>query len=225
MSSSSSSPSGSTSSALTASVGQLWTGYLRLLEEKPFLTKVVTSGAIQYFSDFVAQAVFEKTGVKGVDHVRICKFVAYSVAVTPLYDHWYQFLDSLPITQFVSFLLRTSFPAKRKSEVQKKKDGEEGKEKEPLSTVLIKLGLDQLVLDPVMTLFFYVFMGVLDRKSWREMREDMRKTYWLTQTSAWKMWPLVNFIMFRYVPEHMQILFGNVVSFIWNIYRSLIVMG
>jgi hypothetical protein len=31
--------------------------------------------------------------------------------------------------------------------------------------------------------------------------------------------------MFRYVPEHMQILFGNVVSFIWNIYRSLIVMG
>jgi hypothetical protein len=112
----------------------------------------------------------------------------------------------------------------RKSEVQKKA-GEEEKEKEPLSTVLIKLGLDQLVLDPVMTFFFYVFMGVLDRKSWREMREDMRKTYWLTQTSAWKMWPLVNFIMFRYVPEHMQILFGNVVSFIWNIYRSLIVMG
>jgi hypothetical protein len=98
-------------------------------------------------------------------------------------------------------------------------------EKEPLYSVLIKLGLDQLVLDPLMTLFFFVFMGVLDRKSWRETKDDMRKTYWLTQTSSWKMWPLVNFIMFRYVPENMQILFGNIVSFVWNIYRSLIVMG
>jgi hypothetical protein len=43
-------------------------------------------------------------GVRGVDHVRILKFVVYSVVVTPLYDHWYQFLDSLPIQKFVSFL-------------------------------------------------------------------------------------------------------------------------
>jgi hypothetical protein len=200
------------------------------------------------------------TGIKGVNHLRIWKFVAYSVTVTPLYDHWYQFLDSLPIKQFVAFVLRTFFnkvppslslltlivasthmlvrllqrrvvsltpvACDRCDRVQRKtvevqKEGE----KEPLSSVLIKLGLDQLVLDPFMTFFFYVFMGVLDRKSWRETKEDMRKTYWLTQTSAWKMWPLVNFIMFRYVPEHMQILFGNLVSFIWNIYRSLIVMG
>lgn len=108
---------------------------------------------------------------------------------------------------------------------EQKKTSTESKEvakKEPLSTVLIKLGLDQLVLDPIMTFFYFVFMGVLDRKRWGDIKLEMRRSYWLMQTSAWKMWPLVNFIMFRYVPENMQILFGNVVSFIWNVYRSII---
>jgi len=44
-----------------------------------------------------------------------------------------------------------------------------------------------------------------------------------TQTS-WGVWPIANFVMLRYVPEELQILFGNVIAFAWNIYKSLIVM-
>ncbi len=59
-------------------------------------------------------------------------------------------------------------------------------EKEPLYSVLVKLGLDQLVFDPLVgNVFFYIAMGILERKSWIETKADLKKDFWVMQKMSW----------------------------------------
>jgi len=99
--------------------------------------------------------------------------------------------------------------------------------------------MDQLLWDPIITSAFFVYMAYIEGGGWREAKRKLARDYWITQKvtlillslllihlfqMSWRVWPLFNFVMLRYVPEELQILFGNVVAFAWNIYKSLIVM-
>jgi hypothetical protein len=53
-------------------LGALWAGYLRLMETRPFSTKVVTSASLNAVGDIMGQTLFEEG--KPFDWLRLAKF-------------------------------------------------------------------------------------------------------------------------------------------------------
>eukprot|EP01088_Endostelium_zonatum_P020702 TRINITY_DN7771_c0_g1_i1.p1 TRINITY_DN7771_c0_g1~~TRINITY_DN7771_c0_g1_i1.p1 ORF type:complete len:200 (-),score=30.96 TRINITY_DN7771_c0_g1_i1:58-657(-) len=187
----------------------LWETYNKQLERNPLRTKILTSAAITATSDVVAQVFFEKKPLRNVDVARLLKFVLYAIIVTPIYSRWYQFLGRLDQTldkksTFLARLKRTNYYFHK------------------FLTSVIKLALDQLLVDPLMTAFFFIVMGILNGQSPADIRAKLDKEWWSVQKMSWRVWPLFNFIMLTCVPENLQILFGNSVAFAWNIYKSLL---
>ena len=163
--------------------------------------------AITAASDIVAQVFFEKKRLSAIDLARLFKFVTYAILVTPIYSYWYSFLASLDLDKKSAFLQRL----KRTNYYIHK-----------FLTIVIKLALDQLLLDPIMTAFFFIVMGTLNGQSPTAIKAKLDKEWWTTQKMSWRVWPIFNFIMLTFIPQNLQLLFGNSIAFAWNIYKSLL---
>jgi protein Mpv17 len=50
--------------------------------------------------------------------------------------------------------------------------------------------------------------------------EKLSSTYWPALSRNWMIWPIVQFINFKYVPLELRVLVVNVVSLGWNCYLS-----
>ncbi|GAM25535.1 hypothetical protein SAMD00019534_087100 [Acytostelium subglobosum LB1] len=84
-----------------------------------------------------------------------------------------------------------------------------------------KLVVDQLIFAPFINILFYTVLSLLDGKP----GAILIKLYFdliPTLMASWKVWPLAQFINFKFVPPHLRVLFGNLVGFAWSIYLTII---
>eukprot|EP00050_Salpingoeca_kvevrii_P008597 m.303859 g.303859 ORF g.303859 m.303859 type:complete len:215 (+) comp16282_c0_seq1:233-877(+) len=84
---------------------------------------------------------------------------------------------------------------------------------------LLRLAADQLVFAPV---FVVVFFGALLASSGRadELPAMLRRDWADTVRANWVIWIPAQFVNFRFVPGHLQVLFSNLVGLAWNVYLS-----
>eukprot|EP01132_Coremiostelium_polycephalum_P004919 gene4919-6132_t len=66
--------------------------YMTRLQSKPISTKALTSAALSFTGNVVAQALVEK---KKVDWLRVLKFTIWGLISSPLVHFWHKILDTL----------------------------------------------------------------------------------------------------------------------------------
>jgi protein Mpv17 len=87
----------------------------------------------------------------------------------------------------------------------------------PNTEILARVGLDQAILAPGNLFLFLNTMALMEGTS---AKEKLDTTYWPALSRNWMVWPIVQFINFKYVPLELRVLVVNVVSLGWNCYLS-----
>ena len=88
---------------------------------------------------------------------------------------------------------------------------------------LTKVLFDQLVSAPIFYTFLFIVMPKMEGKSNKEAIENVKEKVWPTTVTNWKIWPLVQFINFYFIPVRFQLSFANVIALFWNAYMSWMV--
>lgn len=87
----------------------------------------------------------------------------------------------------------------------------------PNAEIFARVGLDQAILAPGNLFLFLNTMALMEGTS---ASEKLESTYWPALSRNWMVWPIVQFINFKYVPLELRVLLVNVVSLGWNCYLS-----
>lgn len=88
-----------------------------------------------------------------------------------------------------------------------------------ISSVLKRLALDQLCFAPVFLPCFISVAMILDGKA-ADIPDKLKADWFPTVVANYSVWVPCQFINFRFVPPHQQVLFANFVGFFWNMYLS-----
>jgi hypothetical protein len=167
------------------------------LEEKPVLTKCVTSGFLSFTADFICQTNEQYAKKKGMvfsfkyDVYRLLRFTFLGTAlVGPILHSWYGLLvKKLPGNSMLATIQR--------------------------------LALDQLVFAPVFLPTFFACNLILEGRP-ENIIKKIETDWFSTVVANWSLWVPSQFINFKFIPPQFQVLFSNSVGLLWNIYLSSI---
>jgi len=85
-----------------------------------------------------------------------------------------------------------------------------------LTGAMLRLLPDQLLMAPV----FNFGLLTLLYSSGGQFKTPSFSELWETTVSNWALWPATNLLLFWLVPPDLQLLFGNFVALLWNVYLS-----
>lgn len=88
--------------------------------------------------------------------------------------------------------------------------------------VLKRLFMDQFVFAPICTPVFMGLIVYLEKKDTSQVKLQIQNCWWNTMKSNWMVWIPAQFLNFKVVPVHYQVLFSNMVGMFWNSYMSYI---
>lgn len=183
------------------SVSNAWSAYNIALEEDPLVTKSITAGVILGAADFVGQAfernqesAIDDVEEKGVDLARVARFAFFGFILQAPWNHFYYLLldGALPPTE-------DPFTA----------------------TTGIKVVIDQFVQAPIFTVLIFIFLGVLEGKTYASIQEQLERDYKDTMVANWKLWVPATAVNIAFCPPILRVLFLNCVFFFWSIFLSL----
>uniref|UniRef100_A0A7S2NZL3 Peroxisomal membrane protein MPV17 n=1 Tax=Leptocylindrus danicus TaxID=163516 RepID=A0A7S2NZL3_9STRA len=183
-------------------VQNLNASYMKLLEDYPCKTKSITAGVVTAIGDVIAQSIEARVaGVRtSFDILRLLSFtVAGTVYVGPFVHYIYEVLWMI------------------------------GRKLERMGVTKTWRTITQVIIDQTIGVwlffptYFYVFEiaeGMVAGRSPMFSRATAKVKNELIGViiSNYRLWPLVNYINFSYVPESLRVLFGNIVSIFWNAY-------
>lgn len=89
-------------------------------------------------------------------------------------------------------------------------------------TLVARVACDQFVFAPVATGVFLSSMALLEGKS---PRNKLDESYFTALRTNYLVWPMAQFINFKFVRVQHQVLFVNVVSLGWNCFLSCLNNG
>ncbi|GLC47787.1 hypothetical protein PLESTB_000025700 [Pleodorina starrii] len=233
--------------ALRRGMAAFWATYNASLAERPLFTKCVTGVVGTVLGDLIAQlsshalsstpteggTAFaadpprlsqlrhhgsgggggggeedEYTAGKGKDHdrlkegggrrfkydvQRVLRLCLWSVMIgTPLAHYWFRFLDTRVMPHA---------PTSN-------------------SAVVTKLLLDQLLMSPAGTAFFFFGFRLLEGGSLAEARSSVSSKWAPTMALNYVLWPAANIINFKFVPPEQRILYVNCVALFWSAVMS-----
>lgn len=206
---------------LVARCQRMGSRYLRLLDERPLPTKMVSTGILMGFADMVQQYVEfrptrdwtlidDKGNSKALkfwhdvyDPKRTFRMVLFmSIAhVTFLHFYW-RYLDRI-----VGKMDFQQLQWRGQSQV----------------AVTVKVLLDQTVACPPYMVWMLFANAALEGKSWQEIKVHLEKNYWDFLLTAWSIWFPAHFITynlsFRYrqmFVDVVRIYFGTRISYYAN---------
>lgn len=87
-------------------------------------------------------------------------------------------------------------------------------------TVGSKIALDQMIFTPLMTGLFFAFLKAVEGQP-HMILPFISEKLGSTLLVGYTVWPAVNIITFRYIPQDLRILFGSAIGLFWSIYLSL----
>lgn len=84
-----------------------------------------------------------------------------------------------------------------------------------------KLLFDQTLGAFVNTIAFVAAMAAFKGKNTRAVQREVQRDVVPLMINGWKVWPLVAFMNFAFIPVHRRVIVGSVVGLFWGIYLSL----
>lgn len=85
---------------------------------------------------------------------------------------------------------------------------------------LAKVFIDQAMFWPAYLPFFIGGLKVLQRRSWKEVKDSVKAKYVPVLTTSWTVWPAVQTVNFYFVSPKHRVLCVSCIAFMWNIYLS-----
>ncbi|KAL1417993.1 hypothetical protein MTO96_005980 [Rhipicephalus appendiculatus] len=73
---------------------------------------------------------------------------------------------------------------------------------------------------PVVRGCFMVVLGTLQRRSWDDIKQSLRANYLQILQTMYMIWPVAQFVNFRFVPFSYRQVFGSCVAIVWNTYLA-----
>lgn len=161
-----------------------------MLKTPSFVNRnVVTSATLWCCGDAVAQHIERrkrKLSPKINSVYRSIGTLAFgAMIVAPLGQKWYHFMDTT-----LSTVWKLNKP----------------------SVISCKIVLESLIWNPALTATYFLWMGIVNQHSPRQIGATFRTTYIPTVFVETTYWPLFDLINFTIVPVHHQLLFVNAVS-------------
>ncbi|CAH1760804.1 25_t:CDS:10 [Entrophospora sp. SA101] len=142
--------------------------------------------------DTIAQHVVEKRGIKNHDSYRTIRIGGFGLLIAgPVPAVWYRILD-----RYVKF-------------------------ENPITGLLARVALDQMVFAPTFIAGFFLIQGILEGKTKLQLTRKLEKAYLPALLNSYKIWPIVQLINFRFVPLDHRLLVVNTVALGWNTYLSV----
>ncbi|XP_030373340.1 mpv17-like protein 2 [Scaptodrosophila lebanonensis] len=92
--------------------------------------------------------------------------------------------------------------------------------KRTLRAVVHKILLDQFICSPFYITVFFITMGVLEDKTWEEMKEEIREKAIILYTAEWTVWPAAQFVNFFLIPPRYRVVYDNIISLGYDVYMS-----
>ncbi|KAJ4968046.1 hypothetical protein NE237_014747 [Protea cynaroides] len=90
------------------------------------------------------------------------------------------------------------------------------------TTVAQKVLLEQVTVSPWNNFLFMTYFGmVIEGRPWSMVRSKVRKDWPNVQLAAWKVWPIVSWVNYQYMPLQLRVLFGSFVASCWGVFLNL----
>ncbi|CAH1111310.1 unnamed protein product [Psylliodes chrysocephalus] len=83
-----------------------------------------------------------------------------------------------------------------------------------------KVVLDQLFFAPGFLPIFLVALNTIKGNSWQNTKDDIKDKYLDIMKANYKLWPVAQFVNFKFVPFQYQVLMNQSVAIFWNTYLS-----
>ena len=168
--------------------------YQVLLNTRPVLTRALTGFGISFLSDFLSQYIECK--IEGFDFMqRYGLMRSMNLAV-------YNCVVISPTFYYWYRFLAFRYP---------------GSAWRPF---LKKLLLDRLLIPPPLILGFFVSQTLMNGGSLKDVEARVEGHYINTLKMNLVVWPAAMLVNFKYIPLQYQVLYANLVGFIWTIYLS-----
>ncbi|EDW79347.1 uncharacterized protein Dwil_GK19153 [Drosophila willistoni] len=92
--------------------------------------------------------------------------------------------------------------------------------KRTIGVVVRKILLDQFVCSPFFLVVFFVTMGVLEKKNWAELKEEIGDKAFILYKAEWTVWPLAQLFNFFFIKPKYRVLYDNSISLGYDVYIS-----
>ncbi|XP_063379544.1 mpv17-like protein 2 [Cydia fagiglandana] len=91
-----------------------------------------------------------------------------------------------------------------------------------IKTVLKKIACDQLFASPATILFFFIGMGLLEKKNTEQTKDEIAYKFKYTYIGDCLFWPPVQFINFYFLPTKYRVFYINGATMLFNVFLSYI---
>lgn len=174
--------------------------YQHSFDTRPNITLALTGGLLNSLGDIIAQlsekTLAEKDQHRPYDLPRTLRFFFFGFTISPFIGQWNGVLERW-------FPLRP-LPGSRIKALSK------------------RVACDQLLVAPIGLGIFLGTMGVLERRSPAQIKEKFSDLYIPALVTNWKVWPVAQFINFRYMPLPYRVPFQSSCGVLWTLYLSLL---
>lgn len=151
---------------------------------------LVTKSFTSFFGFIVGDGVAQAAAGEKYDYWRTARFATYGLLIHgPLSHAWYGILD------------KNVMPRNPKSP----------------AAVIIKMGLDQVLLSPIGICLFYTIIKTMEGQS-DKIKQTLKDKFWPTLLAGYAVWPLAHVINFRFIPNSQRVLYINAVNVCWNVF-------
>lgn len=170
--------------------------YLQKLDKYPVWTKSITAGSICTLADLTSQGIsFASLGAfsfSDLDVERILRIAGYGFFLSGPTLHLW--------FNFMSKILPT---------------------RDVMSTIK-KICLAQAVYGPIITTIFFSVNAYLQGETKSEIMARLQRDLIPIFVNGIMYWPICDFITYRYIPVHLQVLVSNSFAYVWTVYLTYI---
>jgi len=166
--------------------------YIRLLQERPVITKAVTNSVVSGFGNIVSQFISPDVTTGGKINWRsVFAYSSFGFLVNgPLIHHFYVFLEKfLPKNQPNAQIKRVLF--------------------------------DRLVFAPPFLLIFLYYVAIVEGAGQKGAAQRIKDTYWMILKLNWSVWTIIQYININYIPLKFRTVFGNACALVWMVFISI----
>ncbi|CAG8437093.1 2388_t:CDS:2 [Funneliformis caledonium] len=194
--------------------------YSTKFQSHPSITLAFTNAGLAATSDILAQLITlhrppksqSETSYQPFDFIRLGRFTTYGFSIAPIIHTWFTFLDKR--FPFNNNDIRPSSSQKRLFN-KKNLIGQN-------QMVLKRVLLDQIGFAPFGLFLFFGSIGILEGKDFKGIKQKFEEAYLPALKTNYTVWPLVQFVNFKFLPLRYRVPFVSSVGVLWTAYLSLL---
>ena len=167
--------------------------YTTMLERRPLVTRMVTTGTTAILGDALCQAVIEKKGLSEYDFARTLRLGVWAGFATGSFLH-----------VWVKFLNRVS-PLGGSNKVV---------------SGLKRMALDMTVGFPIIIGGFFAGCSMLEGRNFTEISNKVKLQFWPTLKKGYVVFPIASILTHTLFPPTHHVLVINFLTLFWLVYLS-----